>query len=254
MKILLKIAMVVSAVVLSCNFVNSQNVISLKNGGNIYFTSIDTTGDYIVYTTDSLANDKMKISKKQVSAVINNRIITDYSKWPEMPQTGNRVSINNMPKTETPLNSKIVLDYSEPLSLSLKNQRDYANVFAEYSEAAYFKYRRGLNVLETGKNCLISAGVVFGVGCIMSGACYAKSTKSYSARNLSTVAIVIESITIAATTVLLEVGIPLVCVGKARIRKSFELYNIDYNKAHAQNGLSLNVGYTGTGLSLALNF
>lgn len=248
MKILLKITMVISAVVLSCNFVNSQNVISLKNGGNIYFTSIDTTGDYIVYTTDSLVNEKMKISKKQVSAVINNRIITDYSKWPEMPQAGNRVSvsINNASKTETPLNSKIVLDYSEPISFCIKDQRKYANVFAEYSEAAYFKYRRGLNVLEKGKYCLISAGVVFGVGSIVSGICYAK--------NLTTAGKVIEYFTIAPTTVLLGVGIPLVCVGKARIRKSFELYNIDYNKAHAQNGLSLNFGYTGTGLSLALNF
>ena len=233
MKILLKITMAISAVVLSCNFANSQNVITLKNGEKIYFSSIDTTGDYIEYKLNLLSK-KEKISKFDVLSLNYNGTTTEYTQPQILPE---------------PKGNIIALDYSERGAFSIKNQGECMKIFAEYSEAAYFKYKRGVDVLHKGRDCMIAAGAVLVGGIIAIPV--SRSIKSKEA------AIVAKSVTYGifiGVPVLISVGIPLVCVGKARIRKSFELYNIDYNKAHAQNGLSLNLGYTGTGLSLALNF
>ena len=227
--------MVISAVVLSCNFANSQNVITLKNGEKIYFSSIDTTGDYIEYKLNLLSK-KEKISKFDVLSLKYNGTTTEYENTrPQIPPE--------------PKGNIITLDYSKRGAFSIKNQGECMKIFAEYSESAYFKYKRGVDVLYKGRRCMIAAGAVF-----VGGTIALIVNNSIKSKETTMAAKVLTYGTFVVAPVLISVGIPLVCVGKARIRKSFELYNIDYNKAHAQNGLSLNVGYTGTGLSLALNF
>ncbi|MBR5983204.1 MAG: hypothetical protein IK025_05735 [Bacteroidales bacterium] len=238
MNTILKIIPIILLLIFTSNYMYSQNVITLKNGEKIYFQKLKTSADYIEYTTDSVAKKNVIISKGEISTVLYNGITTDYSAFTQQTETENNVIMTD------PFSNKIVLNYvDEFATFSSKKKSAYLQIFAEYSEAAYFKYKRGIDILPKGKKCIIAAGATFGIGTIISVAIKSKTVSKYFMYG-----------TIVATTALLEVGIPLVCVGKARIRKSFELYNIDYNRVHAQNGLSLNVGYTGTGLSLALNF
>lgn len=134
-----------------------------------------------------------------------------------------------------------------------------AEMSVMFPEYIYSSATGGMRMCRAGKGMIIGGSVLSGVGFfgfVVVNAALAKNTDNVYSSNFGTTdystlwyAYTGSAVALSAGIALLSGGIPLLCVGKGRIRRAVNAYNQNYVRNY-----TFNVGATPHGFGLCLEF
>ena len=134
-----------------------------------------------------------------------------------------------------------------------------AEMSVMFPEYIYSSATGGMRMCRAGKGLIIGGSVLTGVGLVgfvVSNAALTRNTSDVYSSNFGTTdystlwyAYTGSAVALSAGIALLSGGIPLLCVGKGRIRRAVNAYNQNY-----AGNYTFNVGATPHGFGLSLEF
>ena len=224
------------------NFLYANDIIYLNNGDEIKSKILKISSNTIEYKkTSNIEGPSYEISKDEVVMIIYENGEKDIF----INKTANsNNSIYNAP-LQNSVNSFGIIDYDGEKLFSYNGDtitsEKYLEIARQNCYKAYEQYNRGQKLKKAGAICL-GAGVGLTLGGII--------THSAGIVNNNSEATIVGGLFLLTGLTSTATGIPLFCIGKSQIRKSYESFNDASRGYITSSELQFRINNDGMGLAL----
>ena len=221
------------------HFLYADDIIYLNNGDEVKSKIIKISSNTIEYKkTSNIEGPTYELSKDEVVMIIYENGEKDMFIKKRTTQLSNDTIINS------PMNFGVI-EYDGEKLLSYNGDKITSERYIELAKAncykAYEQYNRGQKLKKAGAICL-GAGVGLTLGGII--------THSAGIVNNNSEATIVGGLFLLTGLTSTATGIPLFCIGKSQIRKSYESFNDASRGYITSSELQFRINNDGMGLAL----
>ena len=221
------------------HFLYADDIIYLNNGDEVKSKIIKISSNTIEYKkTSNIEGPTYELSKDEVVMIIYENGEKDMFIKKRTTQLSNDTIINS------PMNFGVI-EYDGEKLLSYNGDKITSERYIELAKAncykAYEQYNRGQKLKKAGAICLGA-----GVGLTLCGII----THSAGIVNNNSEATIVGGLFLLTGLTSTATGIPLFCIGKSQIRKSYEAFNDASRGYITSSELQFRINNDGMGLAL----
>lgn len=206
----------------------SSNVIEYKKSSNLNGPAYEIAKDEVVMIIYENGEKDMFITKANSTDNANEKVVITKE-----PTSNDTISINNIP------NKFGIVLYDGDKLISYNGEKIKSN---EYQEIAKKNCYKAYEEYKNGRSYKIAGGVVIGVGIPITAVgilCAILTDGTASSIALT-----------ASSACLTLAGVPLYCIGKSKVEKSYEIFNNTSKEYIPTTELQFKINNDGVGLAL----